>query len=92
MHHTCCGLADHNCAHIISLLGNSTHRNDYFALIVHSLCRTLEVLQDRVVPRPYEEIEQVLHQELGGTAVTDVFAEFEQGAIAAASLAQVSPL
>jgi len=50
---------------------------------------TLEVLQDRVSPRPYYEIEQVLRQELGDAAVEDVFAEFQQEAIAAASLAQV---
>lgn len=56
-------------------------------------CRsTLEVLQDRVSPRPYYEIEQVLRQELGDAAVEDVFAEFQQEAIAAASLAQALAL
>lgn len=51
--------------------------------------KTLEVLQDRVVSRPYAEIEHVLQQELQGRPVSDVFSVFQPQAVAAASLAQV---
>lgn len=50
---------------------------------------TLEVLQDRVCPRSYAEIEHVLKCELGASAIGDVFSEFRTEAVAAASLAQV---
>ncbi|KAK9835033.1 hypothetical protein WJX81_005614, partial [Elliptochloris bilobata] len=49
---------------------------------------TLEVLQDRVDPRPYAETEAVLERELGAP-VAELFAELEQQPHAAASLAQV---
>ena len=51
-------------------------------------CRTLEVLQDQVEPGPVEDVAQVLQRELGAPA-SQLFAEFEPEARAAASLAQV---
>ena len=51
-------------------------------------CRTLEVLQDRVEPRPFPEVELAIEQELG-RPIAELFAEFEPEARAAASLAQV---
>lgn len=50
--------------------------------------RTLEVLQDQVTPQPFEDINEVLLREFGADA-HELFAEFEQQATAAASLAQV---
>ena len=50
--------------------------------------RILEALQDRVPPRPFEDANRVLLQELGAPA-QELFAEFEPLATAAASLAQV---
>ena len=46
------------------------------------------MLQDRVPPRPFEDINAALTQELGAPA-EEVFARFDKAAIAAASLAQV---
>ena len=51
------------------------------------LDRTLEVLQDRVPPRPFAETERVLERELGAP-VAELFAELEPQPRAAASLAQ----
>lgn len=51
-------------------------------------CRTLEVLQDRVEPRPFAEVELAVQRELGAP-IAELFAEFEPEARAAASLAQV---
>jgi len=45
-------------------------------------------LQDEVAPVPYEEIRQLIEEELGG-AVGQVFAEFDPEPVAAASIAQV---
>jgi ubiquinone biosynthesis protein len=45
-------------------------------------------LQDRVSPVPWEQIEQVLGTELGGTAV---FADIDRAPLASASIAQVHP-
>ena len=53
-------------------------------------CRTLEVLQDQVEPGPVEDVAEVLQRELGAPA-SQLFAEFEPEARAAASLAQVLP-
>ena len=53
-------------------------------------CRELETLQDRVPPRPVADITTVLEQELG-MPVSQAYAEFEEDAKAAASLAQVLP-
>ncbi|DBB14885.1 TPA: hypothetical protein ACH3X3_004486 [Trebouxia sp. C0006] len=50
--------------------------------------KTLEVLQDQVEPGPVEDVAQVLQRELGAPA-SQLFAEFEPEARAAASLAQV---
>lgn len=52
------------------------------------MCRTLEVLQDQVEPGPVEDVAEVLLRELGAPA-SQLFAEFEPEARAAASLAQV---
>eukprot|EP00884_Botryococcus_braunii_P020717 jgi/Botrbrau1/7329/Bobra.247_3s0024.1 len=49
---------------------------------------TLEVLQDRVTPRPFPEIERALARELR-CPISAVFCEFNPQAKAAASLAQV---
>jgi len=48
----------------------------------------LEGLQDRIPPRPFEEIEERLRAELGASLDT-VFAHIDHQALAAASLAQV---
>ncbi|MBB2743846.1 UNVERIFIED_ORG: ubiquinone biosynthesis protein [Microbispora rosea subsp. rosea] len=48
----------------------------------------LRLLQDRVEPAPWEEIERVVTGELGGP-VEEVFASFERTPLAAASIAQV---
>jgi len=48
----------------------------------------LEGLQDQVPPRPYEDIEGRIREELGA-APEEVFAEFEREPIASASLGQV---
>ncbi|GAA0360601.1 AarF/UbiB family protein [Microbispora corallina] len=48
----------------------------------------LRLLQDRVEPAPWEEIERVLADELGGP-VDETFAFFEREPLAAASIAQV---
>lgn len=52
------------------------------------VCRTLEVLQDQVTPQPFDEINGVLQREFQADA-SELFAEFEETATAAASLAQV---
>ena len=51
------------------------------------LRRTLEVLQDRVEPKPFPAVDRVIRRELGAGA-EELFAEFDQQATAAASLAQ----
>jgi predicted unusual protein kinase regulating ubiquinone biosynthesis (AarF/ABC1/UbiB family) len=48
----------------------------------------LEGLQDQVPPRPYEEIEKTIEQELGGR-VRELFASIERTPLASASLGQV---
>lgn len=53
------------------------------------VCRTLEVLQDQVEPGPVEDVDEVLQTELGAPA-SQLFAEFDPEARAAASLAQVA--
>lgn len=50
--------------------------------------RELEGLQDAVPPRPYEDIEARLREELGRTP-GELFAQFEQRPIASASIGQV---
>jgi ubiquinone biosynthesis protein len=50
--------------------------------------RELEGLQDAVPPRPYEDIEARLREELGRRP-SEVFAQFEQRPIASASIGQV---
>ncbi|MEW9530492.1 ABC1 kinase family protein [Microbispora sp. NPDC049125] len=48
----------------------------------------LRLLQDKVAPAPWEEVERVLVAELGGP-VEETFASFEREPLAAASIAQV---
>jgi predicted unusual protein kinase regulating ubiquinone biosynthesis (AarF/ABC1/UbiB family) len=49
----------------------------------------LERLQDQVPPRPYEDIEARLREELGGRGPSEVFAEFSREPVASASIGQV---
>ena len=51
--------------------------------------RELQTLQDRVPPRPYEDIEARLVQELGGRQPSQVFGEFDRTPVASASIGQV---
>lgn len=64
----------------------------YFALQqTRGVRRTLEVLQDKVPPRPFEDVDQVIIQELGAPS-KEIFSTFNTVATAAASLAQVELL
>jgi len=49
----------------------------------------LEELQDRVPPRPYEDIEARLREELGHRPPSQVFAELDPRPVASASIGQV---
>jgi ubiquinone biosynthesis protein len=51
--------------------------------------RELQGLQDNVPPRPYQDIEARLREELGGRSPDQVFAEFERQPVASASIGQV---
>ena len=51
--------------------------------------KELETLQDRVPPRPYEDIEARLVAELGGREPSQVFAQFDRTPVASASIGQV---
>jgi ubiquinone biosynthesis protein len=57
-------------------------------ILMDEYVRTLSLLQDQVPPRPWAEMRSVIEGELGGS-VDSLYAEFNQKAIAAASLAQV---
>jgi aarF domain-containing kinase len=63
-----------------------------FAAMNHLLppqyCRVMEKLQDAVLFRPLSEVVAVVEQDLG-RPIADVFAEFDEAPLAAASLAQV---
>jgi predicted unusual protein kinase regulating ubiquinone biosynthesis (AarF/ABC1/UbiB family) len=49
----------------------------------------LEGLQDQVPPRPFPDIEARIREEFGGQGVKDLFTEFSERPIAAASIGQV---
>ena len=51
--------------------------------------KELQTLQDRVPPRPYEDIEARLVEELGGREPSQVFAQFDRTPVASASIGQV---
>ncbi len=51
--------------------------------------RELEGLQDQVPARPYADIEARIREEFDGKAPSELFASFEQKAIASASIGQV---
>lgn len=57
-------------------------------LLPDAYAEALSKLQDRANPFPYPEVERIIQEELGAK-VSDIFAEFDQTPIAAASLAQV---
>ena len=49
----------------------------------------LEGLQDQVPPRPFPDIEARIREEFGGRGIAELFAEFSERPIAAASIGQV---
>ncbi len=49
----------------------------------------LEGLQDRVPPRPYDQVQRRLREEFGGVSPKTLFAEFDEQPIASASIGQV---
>jgi ubiquinone biosynthesis protein len=59
-----------------------------FDLLPAAYCNELFKLLNRVRPFPYEQVRQIIRQELGGWP-EDVFATFEPASFAAASIGQV---
>jgi predicted unusual protein kinase regulating ubiquinone biosynthesis (AarF/ABC1/UbiB family) len=65
---------------LISVLAN---------MLPEAFRKELQTLQDRVPPRPYEDIEARLVEELGGRPPSQVFGEFDRNPVASASIGQV---
>jgi predicted unusual protein kinase regulating ubiquinone biosynthesis (AarF/ABC1/UbiB family) len=57
-------------------------------ILMEEYVRTLSLVHDQVPPRPWAEMKPVIEGELGGR-IEDLYAEFEERPVAAASLAQV---
>ncbi len=57
-------------------------------ILMDEYVRTLSLVHDQVPPRPWTEMRPVIERELGGS-IDDLYAEFEERPVAAASLAQV---
>lgn len=57
-------------------------------ILMDEYVRTLSLVHDQVPPRPWSEMRPVIEGELGGS-IADLYAEFEERPVAAASLAQV---
>lgn len=57
-------------------------------LIGADICAELSKLQDQVVPLPFDKLRPVIEDELGGP-LEQFFSEFDESAVAAASLSQV---
>ena len=58
-------------------------------IIPREFTETLAVLQDKAPFRSMEDVEKVFKEEFDGAVPSDLFSEFEETPIAAASLAQV---
>ncbi|MDA0353469.1 MAG: AarF/UbiB family protein [Chloroflexi bacterium] len=57
-------------------------------ILMDEYVRTLSLVHDQVPPRAWSEMRPVIEAELGGS-IDELYAEFDQQAVAAASLAQV---
>ena len=57
-------------------------------MLPHQYCKTMAVLQDAVIKRPYTEVEAVLAEDLGKPP-REIFAEFDEKPIAAATLEDI---
>jgi len=78
---------------IISLQGLFIKVGQLFSIMTNFLPaefqQELEGLQDHVPPRPYADIEERFRDEFDGKGPHDLFAEFDERAVASASIGQV---